>query len=73
MILLIIVVSFENSAVSNEIGKDSVLQACQTMEKCKQGKFLSVTELSSTADRSSGLAAIDMVCTGWPFLYVLST
>ncbi|KAI4348844.1 hypothetical protein L6164_009514 [Bauhinia variegata] len=50
----------ENSVVSSEASKDAVLQACQTIEKCIQGKFLSVTELSSAADRSSGLAAIDM-------------
>ncbi|KAI4300615.1 hypothetical protein L6164_033971 [Bauhinia variegata] len=50
----------ENSVVSSETSKDAVLQACQTTEKCSQGKFLSVTELSSAPDRSSGLAAIDM-------------
>ncbi|CAL0326692.1 unnamed protein product [Lupinus luteus] len=51
----------KNSIASTEVSKDVVLQACQTTEKCSQGKFLSVSELSSTADRSSGLAApVDM-------------
>ncbi|KAK7284747.1 hypothetical protein RJT34_19500 [Clitoria ternatea] len=46
---------------SKEVGKDAVLQACQTNERCSQGKFHSVSELSSTGDKSSGLAgAIDM-------------
>ncbi|KAL4304979.1 hypothetical protein AHAS_Ahas16G0032400 [Arachis hypogaea] len=40
---------------------DGKLQASQTNEKCSQGKFLNVAELSSAADRSSGsAAAIDM-------------
>ncbi|XP_057431794.1 uncharacterized protein LOC130724549 isoform X2 [Lotus japonicus] len=44
-----------------EVRKVGLLQACQTNENCSQGKFLSVAEISSVADRSSGLAAsIDM-------------
>ncbi|KAK7337349.1 hypothetical protein VNO77_17916 [Canavalia gladiata] len=53
----------ENSVASSEVNKDGALQACQsqTNENCSQGKFLTVAELSSAADRSSGLAtAIDM-------------
>ncbi|XP_019456446.1 PREDICTED: protein downstream neighbor of Son-like isoform X2 [Lupinus angustifolius] len=51
----------KNSVASTEVSIDGVLQACQTTEKCSQGKFLSVSELSSAADRSSGLAApVDM-------------
>lgn len=50
----------ENSVPSSEVSKDGVLQACQTFEKCSQGKFLRVNELSSAADTSCGSAAIDM-------------
>ncbi|TKY61886.1 downstream neighbor of Son [Spatholobus suberectus] len=50
----------ENSVPSGEVSKDGVLQACQTFEKCSQGKFLSVAELSSAADTSCGSASIDM-------------
>ncbi|XP_061372133.1 uncharacterized protein LOC133314644 [Gastrolobium bilobum] len=53
--------SLENSIASSEVAMDDVLQGCQANEKCSQGKFLSVAELSSAADRTSGLeAAIDM-------------
>ncbi|OIW11398.1 hypothetical protein TanjilG_10716 [Lupinus angustifolius] len=51
----------KNSVASTEVSKDGVLHACQTTEKCNQGKFLSVSELSSAADRTSGLTApVDM-------------
>ncbi|KAI9122037.1 hypothetical protein K1719_006726 [Acacia pycnantha] len=50
----------ENVVAPSEVSKDSTLQSCHTIEKGSQGKFLTVTELSSSADRSSGLAAIDM-------------
>ncbi|KAK4272644.1 hypothetical protein QN277_021167 [Acacia crassicarpa] len=50
----------ENAVAPSEVSKYSTLQSCHTMEKCSQAKFLTVTELSSSADRSSGLAAIDM-------------
>lgn len=64
-ILFLIVVSMENPVASRELDKDGVLQACQTNEKCSEGKFLSVAELSSAADRYSGsAAAIDMVFNG---------
>ncbi|MCI43877.1 putative downstream neighbor of Son-like protein, partial [Trifolium medium] len=51
----------ENSAASGEVTEDSVLQASETKKKYTQGKFLSVADLSSSVDRSSGVAAIDMV------------
>ncbi|KAG4916555.1 hypothetical protein JHK87_054112 [Glycine soja] len=50
----------ENSVTSSEVSKDSVLQSCQTFQKCSQGKFRSVSELSSAADNSCGTAAIDL-------------
>ncbi|RDX97038.1 Protein downstream neighbor of Son [Mucuna pruriens] len=50
----------ENSCLENSVNKDGVLQACQTFEKCSQGKFLSVAEISSAAGSSCGSAAIDM-------------
>ncbi|KAL2953863.1 hypothetical protein AAZX31_19G189600 [Glycine max] len=50
----------ENSVTSSEVSKDSVLQSCQTFQKCSQGKFRSVSELSSAADKSCGTAAIDL-------------
>ncbi|KAF7804199.1 protein downstream neighbor of Son-like [Senna tora] len=50
----------ENTTTSGEGSKDGILQSSHTIEKCSQGKFLSVTELSSSADRSLGSAAIDM-------------
>ncbi|QHN84632.1 uncharacterized protein DS421_16g530330 [Arachis hypogaea] len=54
-------ISCPRSVASTEVGKDGKLQASQTNEKCSQGKFLNVAELSSAADRSSGsAAAIDM-------------
>ncbi|CAI8614973.1 unnamed protein product [Vicia faba] len=51
---------FEKSAASGEVTKDAVQQAEETNEKCSQAKFLSVADLSSDVDRSSGGAAIDM-------------
>ncbi|XP_015969241.1 uncharacterized protein LOC107492705 [Arachis duranensis] len=51
----------ENSVASTDVVEADNLQASQTNEKCSQGKFLNVAELSSAADRSSGsAAAIDM-------------
>jgi len=47
--------------VSSQTNKDSVLQPCQTFEKCSQGKFLSVSELSTAVDKSCGSGAIDLV------------
>lgn len=76
LILFLIVVSLENIVASSEVIKDGVLQACHTTEKCSQGKFLTVAELSSAADRSTGLAAaIDMVYNGRdkPFIICLFT
>ena len=50
----------EKSAASGEVTQDGVLHAGETNDKCSEGKFLSVAELSSAVDRSSGAAAIDM-------------
>ncbi|XP_004494284.1 uncharacterized protein [Cicer arietinum] len=50
----------EKCAASGEVTKDGALQAGETNDKCSQGKFLSVADLSSTVDRSAGAAAIDM-------------
>ncbi|KAI5425230.1 uncharacterized protein LOC127125502 [Lathyrus oleraceus] len=51
---------FEKPAASGEATKDGAPQAEETNEKCSQGKFLSVADLSSDVDRSSGETAIDM-------------
>lgn len=58
---IIISCSLENSVASAEDAKDGVAQAFQTIGKCSQSTFRSVSELSSSGDRSSGLADIDMV------------
>lgn len=50
----------ENSVASAEDAKDGVTQAFQTIGKCSQSTFRSVSEISSSGDRSSGLAVIDM-------------
>ncbi|XP_020972255.1 protein downstream neighbor of Son-like isoform X4 [Arachis ipaensis] len=50
----------ENSATSGEVNKDGILQACQTTAECSQANFRSVSELSSAADKSSGLTAVDV-------------
>ncbi|XLU94723.1 hypothetical protein S245_009075 [Arachis hypogaea] len=50
----------ENSATSGEVNNDGVLQACQTTAECSQVNFRSVSELFSTADKSSGLTAVDV-------------
>ncbi|XP_027914940.1 protein downstream neighbor of Son [Vigna unguiculata] len=50
----------ETSDVSSQTNKDSVLQPCQTFEKCSQGKFLSVSELSTAVDKCCGSGAIDL-------------
>jgi len=47
--------------VSTQTGKDSVLQPCQTFEKCSQGRFRSVSELSTAVDTFCGSGAIDLV------------
>jgi len=61
--------------VSTQTGKDSVLQPCQTFEKCSQGRFRSVSELSTAVDTFCGSGAIDLVykdCV-WPFfIYLLA-
>ncbi|KAF9680768.1 hypothetical protein SADUNF_Sadunf06G0155900 [Salix dunnii] len=50
----------ENSVVSDEVLKDSVLQPCQRIEKCSQSIFRNVAQLSSSGEKSSGLAFVDM-------------
>ncbi|CAJ1881385.1 unnamed protein product [Sphenostylis stenocarpa] len=50
----------ENFVVSGEASKNSVLQSCQIFEKCSQGKFRSVSELSSAADTFCASGAIDL-------------
>ncbi|XP_014494846.1 uncharacterized protein LOC106756781 [Vigna radiata var. radiata] len=50
----------KTSDVSSQSGKDSVLKPCQTFEKCSQGKFRSVSELSTAVDISCGSGAIDL-------------
>ncbi|XP_022747444.1 protein downstream neighbor of Son-like isoform X2 [Durio zibethinus] len=50
----------ENSVASVDVPKDDVLDAHRTLEKCSQGTFLSVTELSSGGQNLSGLATVDM-------------
>ncbi|KAK2364531.1 downstream neighbor of Son [Trifolium repens] len=50
----------EKSAASGEVTEDSVLKASETKKKYDEGKFLSVADLSSAVDRSSGVGAIDM-------------
>ncbi|WVZ08928.1 hypothetical protein V8G54_022274 [Vigna mungo] len=50
----------KTSDVSSQSGKDSVLKPCQTFEKCSQGKFRSVSELSTAIDITCGSGAIDL-------------
>ncbi|OMO95037.1 Donson [Corchorus capsularis] len=50
----------EASIASVDDPKDDEAHARRTLEKCSQGTFLSVTELSSGGQKASGLAAIDM-------------
>ncbi|KAF5473425.1 hypothetical protein F2P56_010037 [Juglans regia] len=50
----------ESSVASAEDAEDGVAQAFQTIGKCSQSTFRSVSELSSGGDRSSGLARVDM-------------
>ncbi|KAJ7971360.1 Protein downstream neighbor of Son [Quillaja saponaria] len=50
----------ENASASAEVSRDSPLQSCQTIGKCSESKFRTVTELSTTGDKLSGLATIDM-------------
>ena len=61
LIVTVIAFSLENDVAPSEVGKESILQSSHVAEKCSQGKFLTVAELSSATDKSSGLAAIDMV------------
>ncbi|KAI5560659.1 hypothetical protein BDE02_16G061800 [Populus trichocarpa] len=50
----------ENSVASDEVLKDDVVQPHQTIKNCSQSIFRSVTELSSSGERSSGLAFVEM-------------
>ncbi|XP_039039728.1 LOW QUALITY PROTEIN: protein downstream neighbor of Son-like [Hibiscus syriacus] len=50
----------KNSVSSAYVPKDDVPIGHKTLEKCSQGTFLSVTELSSGDQKLSGLATVDM-------------
>ncbi|KAG6770291.1 hypothetical protein POTOM_025968 [Populus tomentosa] len=50
----------ENSVASDEVSKDGVVQPRQTIENCSQSIFRSVAQLSSSGEKSSGLAFVDM-------------
>lgn len=50
----------ENSVASDEVSKDGVVQPRQTIENCSQSIFRSVAQLSSSCEKSSGLAFVDM-------------
>ncbi|KAK8713602.1 hypothetical protein V6N13_148814 [Hibiscus sabdariffa] len=50
----------QNSVASVDVPKDDVPNAHRTLEKCSQGTFLSVSELSSGGQKLSGLATVDM-------------
>ncbi|GMI63312.1 hypothetical protein like AT3G54750 [Hibiscus trionum] len=50
----------QNSVASVDIPKDDVPNGHRILEKCSQGTFLSVTELSSGGQKLSGLATVDM-------------
>ncbi|KAJ6749898.1 hypothetical protein OIU85_000523 [Salix viminalis] len=50
----------ENSVASDKVLKDDVVQPRQTVEKCSQSIFRSVTDLSSSGEKSSGLAFVEM-------------
>lgn len=53
--------SLGNSVASAEATENDEVQARQTIEKCNQSTFRSVTELSFGGERSSGLATVNMV------------
>ncbi|XVF55925.1 hypothetical protein PTKIN_Ptkin06aG0075000 [Pterospermum kingtungense] len=50
----------ENPVASVDVTKVDVCNAHRTLEKCSQGTFLSVTELSSGGQKLSGLTTVDM-------------
>ncbi|XP_039068374.1 uncharacterized protein LOC120214577 [Hibiscus syriacus] len=50
----------KNSVSSADVPKDDLPNGHSTLEKCSQGTFLSVTELSSGGQKLSGLASVDM-------------
>ena len=61
----------ENVA-SDKNTENGVAQAFQTIGKCSQSTFRSVTELSSGGDRLSGFAAVDVVnLVEFPFNYII--
>jgi hypothetical protein len=63
--------STENSVASDEVLKDDVVQPHQTIKSCSQSIFRSVTELSSSGERSSGLAFVEMVYFAGNFSFLL--
>ncbi|KAK8488464.1 hypothetical protein V6N11_059441 [Hibiscus sabdariffa] len=50
----------EGFVASVDVPNDDAPNAHQTLEKCNQGTFLSVTELSSGGQKLSGLSTVDM-------------
>ncbi|XP_065857624.1 uncharacterized protein [Euphorbia lathyris] len=50
----------EYSAALSEVSEKSKAEAHQTIERCSESIFRSVSELSSNVERSSGLAVVDM-------------
>ncbi|KAJ9181255.1 hypothetical protein P3X46_009403 [Hevea brasiliensis] len=50
----------ENSSACSIVSKEGKVQARQTIERCSQNIFRSVTELSSNGEKSSGMALVDM-------------
>ena len=53
--------SQEESVGTTEVAKTDAVQASQTVGKSSQSIFRSVTELSLGDNKSSGIAAVDMV------------
>ena len=58
---MLLLCSPENSDASVDVPKDDVSNAHRTLEKCSQGTFRSVTELSSGGQKLSDLGTVDMV------------
>eukprot|EP00257_Ricinus_communis_P018984 XP_015577833.1 protein downstream neighbor of Son [Ricinus communis] len=50
----------ENPALASVDPEEGKTQACQTIERCSQSIFRSVTELSSNGEKSSGSTIVDM-------------
>ncbi|KAJ8754477.1 hypothetical protein K2173_005638 [Erythroxylum novogranatense] len=50
----------KNSVSSTEVSTDGMMQAHQTLERCSQSIFRSVTEISSGVEKFSGSSVVDM-------------